>query len=124
LALAARQLGVGRNADPTRRWLTVAVLSHLVISIVHGWAHTEANVPLSRTANLFVFIVILAGPVAFGDRDWILPKSSRHRSGLPAHARWIDKRGWGHVPMWVDPAGVSQLILEGCGVCAYVKERR
>jgi hypothetical protein len=54
---------VGRHANAARRWLTAAVLSHLVISIVHGWAHTGANVPLSRTANLFVFIVILAGPL-------------------------------------------------------------
>ena len=51
--------------------------------------------------------------VAFGDRDWILTKGSRQRSALPAHTRWVEKHGWGHVPMWVDPAGVSQLILEG-----------
>jgi pimeloyl-ACP methyl ester carboxylesterase len=62
--------------------------------------------------------------VAFGDCDFILPKGSRHRSGLPPHARWIDRQGWGHVPMWVDPAGVSQLILEGCASCAHVTERR
>ena len=49
--------------------------------------------------------------VAFGDRDWILTKGSRHRDGLPAHTRWVAKPGWGHVPMWVDPGGVSQLIL-------------
>ena len=60
---AARQLGAGRNANPALRWLTAAVLSHLVISIVHGWAHAGANVPLSRSANLFVFSVILAGPL-------------------------------------------------------------
>jgi pimeloyl-ACP methyl ester carboxylesterase len=51
--------------------------------------------------------------VAFGSRDWILPKGSQHRNGLPAHARWVELSGWGHVPLWVDPAGVSQLILEG-----------
>jgi pimeloyl-ACP methyl ester carboxylesterase len=51
--------------------------------------------------------------VAFGDRDWVVTKSSRSRNGLPAHARWIEVRGWGHVPMWLDPIGVSQLILEG-----------
>jgi pimeloyl-ACP methyl ester carboxylesterase len=51
--------------------------------------------------------------VAFGDRDWILPKSSQCRHELPAHTRWVRRRGWGHVPMWVDPVGVSQLILEG-----------
>ena len=51
--------------------------------------------------------------VAFGDRDWILTKGSRLKSALPAHARWVEKRGWGHSPMWVDPAGVAELILEG-----------
>jgi pimeloyl-ACP methyl ester carboxylesterase len=49
--------------------------------------------------------------VAFGDRDFILPTRSRCRSELPAHTGWIEKPGWGHVPMWVDPLGVSQLIL-------------
>jgi pimeloyl-ACP methyl ester carboxylesterase len=51
--------------------------------------------------------------VAFGDCDWILPKSSRLRIGLPGHTSWVSKRGWGHVPMWADPRGVAQLILEG-----------
>ena len=51
--------------------------------------------------------------VAYGNRDWILPKGSWCRSRLPQHARWIEKRGWGHVPMWADPVGVSQLVLEG-----------
>jgi hypothetical protein len=57
-------MGMNRNLNPARRWLIAAVLSHLVISIVHGMAHTGAQVPLSRAANLFVFIVILAGPLA------------------------------------------------------------
>ena len=36
---------------------------HLVVSIVHGAAHSEAHVPLSRAANSFVFGVIVAGPL-------------------------------------------------------------
>jgi hypothetical protein len=64
LAVLARLLGMGIDADPARRWLTAAILSHLVISIVHGTAHAEAHVPLSRASNLFVFIVIVAGPLA------------------------------------------------------------
>src|SRR5262249_15591519 len=39
--------------------------------------------------------------VTFGNRDWILTRGSRQRSRLPAHTRWIEKRWWGHVPMWV-----------------------
>ena len=59
--------------------------------------------------------------VAFGDRDWILPKRSRCRNGLPPHTAWMDKPAWGHVPMWVDPAGVAQLILEGTRRGSYVR---
>jgi pimeloyl-ACP methyl ester carboxylesterase len=51
--------------------------------------------------------------VAFGDRDWILTRSARMHNNLPAHTLWVRKRTWGHVPMWIDPAGVSQLILDG-----------
>lgn len=55
------------NNDSTRRsawrWLTVVVLVHLAVSVVHGTAHSGAHVPLSRAANLFVFGVIVAGPL-------------------------------------------------------------
>ncbi|WP_211091293.1 alpha/beta fold hydrolase [Pseudothauera rhizosphaerae] len=51
--------------------------------------------------------------VAFGGRDWILPKSSQRRDELPLQTRWVFPRNWGHVPMWVDPEGVVRLILEG-----------
>ena len=44
-------------------WLIAIVLAHLVISMLHGTAHTGAHVDLSRTQNLFVFVVILAGPL-------------------------------------------------------------
>ena len=30
-----------------------------------------------------------------------------------AHTRWPEYREWGHVPMWSDPEGVADLILEG-----------
>jgi pimeloyl-ACP methyl ester carboxylesterase len=55
--------------------------------------------------------------VAFGDRDWVLTKSARHRDGLPAHARWVTMKGWGHVPMWVDPIGVARLITASLCPC-------
>jgi len=51
--------------------------------------------------------------VAFGDRDYIVTRSSPYRNGLPAHTRWFTMKGWGHVPMWVDSIGVSRLILKG-----------
>ena len=51
--------------------------------------------------------------VAFGNRDCILLKESRRREALPAHTRWVAMPKWGHVPMWIDPVGVAQLILDG-----------
>ncbi len=51
--------------------------------------------------------------VAFGSHDWLLPRRARLRGELPKHIRWVEPKGWGHVPMWKDPQGVAQLILEG-----------
>jgi hypothetical protein len=59
----ARLLDLSSTRHSAWRWLTAAVLVHLVVSIVHGSAHSEAHVPLSRPANLFVFGVIVAGPL-------------------------------------------------------------
>jgi hypothetical protein len=42
--------------------LAAVVGLHLVICLVHGAAHTGARVPLSSAANLFVLLVIVAGP--------------------------------------------------------------
>ena len=64
LAQAARLLDMNGNRSATKLRLTVLVAAHLIVSIVHGSAHAGASVPLSRAANLFVFIVIVAGPLA------------------------------------------------------------
>jgi len=61
--LPGRLIGMGRTLSPGSRWLTAAVLTHLAVSFVHGAAHAGADVPLSPAANLFVYIVILAGPI-------------------------------------------------------------
>src|SRR2546422_8165449 len=53
-----------RNSSSVWTWLMATVLAHLVISMAHGVAHTQAQVPLSLAANLFVYVVILAGPLA------------------------------------------------------------
>ena len=45
------------------RWLAATVLVHFVVSAIHGAAHAGAHIPLSLAANLFVFVVILAGPL-------------------------------------------------------------
>jgi hypothetical protein len=51
------------NRRPLRLWVIAAVLSHLLVAGAHGAAHAGAHVPLSRTADLFVMVVILAGPL-------------------------------------------------------------
>ena len=65
--------------------------------------HTQA--PFSGTD------ITVPVTVAFGECDWILTKRARRRSALPPHTAWVDKPAWGHVPMWVDPAGVAELML-------------
>jgi ACR3 family arsenite efflux pump ArsB len=42
---------------------TVAVLAHLVVSIVHGRAHERLAVGLSNWQNLYVLIVIVIAPL-------------------------------------------------------------
>ena len=56
--------------DSTWKWMAGAVLVHLMIAIAHGAAHNGAQIPLSPVATLFVFIVILAGPVAGLALSW------------------------------------------------------
>ena len=63
LGRPARLISMDGTFSRGSRWLTAAVLSHLAISFVHGAAHAGAVVPLSPAANLFVYIVILAGPI-------------------------------------------------------------
>jgi len=67
----ARQLGMSKTTHHPWRWLTAAVLVHLVVSMTHGVAHTEAQVPLSRPSSLFVYIVILGGPLAGLALSWV-----------------------------------------------------
>ena len=43
--------------------MAATVLVHLLVSMIHGAAHAWASVPMSQAANLFVFVVILAGPL-------------------------------------------------------------
>jgi len=47
----------------TRTWVAIVVIAHLVISLIHGAAHAQGQVGMSAAANVFVFVVILAGPL-------------------------------------------------------------
>jgi hypothetical protein len=48
------------------KWMAATVLAHLMTSMIHGAAHNGAQIPLSPVATSFVFVVILAGPLAGG----------------------------------------------------------
>jgi len=56
-------MGMNTKGSTIKLWLVGVVLAHLIISVVHGSAHTKASVPLSPASNLFVLTVILAGPL-------------------------------------------------------------
>ena len=62
-ARVIRLVGMTRTSNRPWRWLGGVVLAHLAISVVHGTAHAGAQVAMSVPANLFVFVVILAGPL-------------------------------------------------------------
>jgi hypothetical protein len=47
-----------------QRWLAIVVIGHLIVTIVHGAAHSGARIPMTLPANLFIWIVILIGPLA------------------------------------------------------------
>jgi hypothetical protein len=60
---------VGQVEQIRRKWtvadsaLATIVLVHFAISVLHGRAHSGAQVPLSPAATLFVYVIILAGPL-------------------------------------------------------------
>jgi hypothetical protein len=68
-----RLLGMKNAHHRLWMWLAVVVVAHLAISVVHGAAHAQAHIPMSPLATLFVFVVILAGPLiglAWMLRSW------------------------------------------------------
>jgi hypothetical protein len=62
------------SSKSAKVWVAVVVLAHLIISIAHGNAHAGAQVPLTPAANLFVFIVIVAGPLVGLALLWPAPR--------------------------------------------------
>lgn len=46
-----------------RLWVTIAVLTHLVVNLLHGRAHTELGVGLTSWQQLYVVAVILLAPL-------------------------------------------------------------
>lgn len=52
-----------KRPDELRLWLAAAVFGHLIISLIHGYAHAGAHVDLTAMQSAFVYMVILAGPL-------------------------------------------------------------
>ena len=46
-----------------RLWVTIAVLAHLIVTLVHGQAHTRLGVGLSNWQNVYVLTVIVLAPL-------------------------------------------------------------
>jgi pimeloyl-ACP methyl ester carboxylesterase len=67
-----------------------------IVKPVHGIEHLD--IPIT---------------IAFGRLDWILIGDMQKGDRLPAHSKRLKPWGWGHVPMWDDPAGVAKVILAG-----------
>ena len=51
----------GRNS--WRALVTIAVLAHLIVNVLHGQAHTSLGVGLSNWQNVYVLTVIVVAPL-------------------------------------------------------------
>jgi peptidoglycan/LPS O-acetylase OafA/YrhL len=129
------------KGDSFRRWLVIVVLMHLAVSTVHGAAHTGAHVELSQAGTLFVFIVILIGPLvglvltwpARRIGSWIIAitMAGSFVFGLVNHFLIAGDDHVSHVdPQWRTLFAASALILAaiellGSGLAiAYARKRR
>jgi hypothetical protein len=132
---------MSRNGIRIRRWLIAVVLTHLVVSVVHGVAHAEAHVELSQAGSLFVFVVILIGPVvglaliwrARRIGSWIVAvtMAGSFVFGLANHFLLAGDDHVSHVePQWRTLFAATAIILAaiesvGSGLAiAYARERR
>ena len=52
-----------KNRNGRHIWMAAVVLFHFLISVVHGSAHARANIQLSAAGNVFVFAVVVVGPL-------------------------------------------------------------
>ena len=44
-------------------WVTIAVVAHLVVVLLHGQAHTRLSVGLSNWQSVYVLVVIVMAPL-------------------------------------------------------------
>lgn len=42
---------------------TALVVAHAIVAALHGWAHQQLDIYLSWAGNVFVYVVIVLGPI-------------------------------------------------------------
>ena len=115
----------------TPRLATGLVAAHLAVNLIHGAAHSAAEVPITVLQNAFVWIVILIGPLValwlirtnrrFGAELLALTMGGALVFGLVNHfiIESVDHVSQVTHPTWRLPFQVSAvllLVLEAAGV--------
>jgi pimeloyl-ACP methyl ester carboxylesterase len=82
--------------------------------LVEGYLDSAGYRDASREMRAAVFEhegrITVPVTIAWGDRDRVVGRPSRSRR--PPNARYLEIPGWGHIPMWDDPDGVAELLLD------------
>ena len=60
------------------KYSSVVIVLHLLVNLVHGLAHRELHISLTRPQEIFVVAVVLVGPLLAGGLLW----TAWRRSGL------------------------------------------
>jgi peptidoglycan/LPS O-acetylase OafA/YrhL len=124
----------------SRRWLIVVVLIHLAVSMIHGAVHAGAHVELSQAGSLFVFTVILIGPLVGLGLTWparrigswiiAITMAGSFLFGLVNHFLIVGDDHVSHVdPQWRTLFAATAMLLAGIELLgsglaiAYARER-
>jgi len=117
------------------------ILLHLAVSAIHGMAHARAHVDLPLAGSLFVFIVILIGPLAGLVLTWparrigswivAITMAGSFVFGLVNHFLLAGNDHVSHVdPQWRTLFAATAMILAGIELLGsglaivYARERR
>lgn len=55
-----------RRSRDSVRYAVATIVIHLAVSLVHGVAHTRLGIDLSAAQKIFIWLVIIAAPLAAG----------------------------------------------------------
>ena len=89
----------------------VLVDESIAMSKCEGYDHVlEAAADLRFAGGMTIDVPVT---IAFGHRDVMLGPGCRLREELPAQTRWLQPRGWGHMPTYDDPRGRREPAARG-----------